>query len=89
MHQPSQFLPLAREAKKLAKRLKEEEQASQWAGIPPEKLLDESFQEQLNYIQTLEQLARLHCTHEYLPQDIINILECLGKVKSTQFDKLY
>ena len=29
VNQPSQFLPLATEAKKLAKRLKEEEQASQ------------------------------------------------------------
>ena len=89
VNQPSQFLPLATEAKKLGKRLKEEEQASQWAGILPKKLLDESFQEQLNYIQTLKQLAPLHCTCEYLPRDNINILECLGKVESTPFYKLY
>ena len=74
VNQPSQFLPLATEAKKLAKRLKEEEQASQWARILPKKLQDESFQEQLNYIQTLEQLAPLHCACECLPQDIITIL---------------
>ena len=47
--QPSRFLPLAQEAKKLAKKLKEEE-ASQWSGIPPEKLLNQSFVEQLDYI---------------------------------------
>ena len=64
-------------------------QASEWAEIPPKKLLDESFWEQLNYIQTLELLAPLHCTCKYLPQDIITILECLGKVSSTPFDKLY
>ena len=29
VHQPSQFLPLAQEAKKLAKKLKDEEEASQ------------------------------------------------------------
>ena len=37
--QPSRFLPLAQEAKKLAEALKKEQDASQWAGIPPEKLL--------------------------------------------------
>ena len=31
VNQPSQFLPLAQEAKKLAKRIKEEEEASQWS----------------------------------------------------------
>ena len=39
VHQPSQFLPLAKEAKKLAEALKKEQEASQWAGIPHEKLL--------------------------------------------------
>ena len=34
VNQPSRFLPLAQEAKKLAKKLKEEEEASQWSGIP-------------------------------------------------------
>ena len=36
VNQPSQFLPLAQEPKKLAKRIKEEEEASQWSGIPIE-----------------------------------------------------
>ena len=34
----------------------------------------ESFMEQLNSIQALEQLAPLHATREHLPKDIINIL---------------
>ena len=37
--QPKRFLPLAQEAQKLAKELHKEEIASQWAGLPPEKLL--------------------------------------------------
>ena len=52
VNQPSRFLPLAQEAKKLAKRIKEEEEASQWLGIPIEQLLNNSFTEQLNCIQT-------------------------------------
>ena len=88
VNQPSRFLPLAQEAKKLTKKLKEEE-ASQWSGIPPENLLNESFTEQLNYIQALQEIAPLHCTREHLPQDIIRVLECLGKVESTHFYKLY
>ena len=39
VNQPSHFLPLAQEAKKLATALKKEQDASQWAGIPPKKLL--------------------------------------------------
>ena len=54
VNQPSRFFPLAQEAKKLAKKLKEEEEASQWSGIPIEKLLNDSFTEQLNYIQALQ-----------------------------------
>ena len=41
--QPKRFLPLTQEAKKLAEELCKEEIASQWAGIPPKKLLQESF----------------------------------------------
>ena len=89
VHQPSQFLPLAQEAKKLAKKLKEEEEASQWSGIPIKKLLNDSFTEQLNYIQALQQIAPLHSAREHLPQDIIRILERLGKAETTPFDKLY
>ena len=43
--QPKRFLPLTQEAEKLAKELCKEEIASQWAGLPPEKLLQESFLE--------------------------------------------
>ena len=89
VNQLSRFLLLAQEAQKLAKKLKEEEEASQWSGIPIEKLLSELFTEQLNYIQALQQITLLHCTREHLPQDIIKILEHLGKVESTPFDKLY
>ena len=82
-------MPLAQEAKKLAKRIKEEEEASQWSGVPVEKLLNNSFTEQLNCIQTLQQIAPLHSVKDHLLQDIITILERLGKVKNTPFDKLY
>ena len=41
--QPKRFLPLAQEAKKLVEELCKEEIASQWAGLPPKKLLQESF----------------------------------------------
>ena len=75
VNQPSRFLPLAKEAKKLAKKLKEEEEALQWSGIPIKKLLNQSFTEQLNYIQALQQIAPLHSTRENLPLDIITILE--------------
>ena len=89
INQPSRFLPLTQEAKKLAKKLKEEEEASQWLRIPLEQLLNESFNAQLNHIQVLQQIGPLHCAREHLPQDIIQILECLDKVDSTPFDKLY
>ena len=46
--QPKIFLPLAQEAKKLATELCKEEIASQWAGLLPEKLLQESFLGQLD-----------------------------------------
>ena len=89
VNQPSRFLPLAQEAKKLARKLKEEEEASQWSGIPIKKLLNDSFTEHLNYIQALQQIALLHSVTEHLPQDIIRILKRLGKVETTPFDKLY
>ena len=89
VNQPSRFLPLAQEAKKLAKRIKEEEEESQWLGTPIEKLLNNSFTEQLNCIQTLQQTAPLHSVKDHLPQDIITILERLGEVKNISFDKLY
>ena len=39
VNQPSHFLPLAQEAEKLAKKIKAEEEALQWPGIPVEQLL--------------------------------------------------
>ena len=89
VNQPSQFLPLAQEAKKLAKKIKEEKEASQWLGIPVEQLLKNSFTEQLKCIQSLKQIAPLHSAKDYLPQDIITILERQGKVENTPFNKLY
>ena len=59
VHQPCQFLPLAKEAKQLAEAFKKEKDTFQWAGIPHEKLLQESFVEQLNSLQTLKQLMPL------------------------------
>ena len=89
VQQPHQFLPLAKEAKKLAEALKKEHEASQWVGIPHEKLLQESFVEQLNSLQTLEQLAPLQAAKEHLLQDIIKILELLGKADNIPFNQLY
>ena len=60
VNQPSRFLPLVQEAKELAKKLKEEEEVSERSGIPIEKLLNDSFTEQLHYIQALQQIAPLH-----------------------------
>ena len=89
VNQQSRFLPLTQEAKKLTKKLKEEEEASQWSGIPIEKLLNKSFTEQLYCIQALQQIAPLHSAREHLPQDIIKIPKRLGKVETTPFDNIY
>ena len=89
INQPSCFLPLAQEARKLAQKIKQEEDALQWSGIPVEQLLNSSFTEQLNSIQSLQQIAPLHAAKEHLPKDIITILERLGKVDNTPFNKLY
>ena len=82
-------MPLAQEAKKLAKRFKAEEKASQWSGIPVEQLLNNSFTEHINCIQSLQQIAPLHSAKDHTLQDIITILKRLGKVENTPFDKLY
>ena len=74
IHQPHQFLPLAKEAKKLAEVLKKEKDASQWAGFPHEKLLQESFVEQLNSLQTLKQLAPLKATKDFCPKTLLTFL---------------
>ena len=62
---------------------------SQWAGLPPEKLLQESFMKQLDALQSLDQLAPLTATKEHLPTDIIKILELLGKADNIPFNQLY
>ena len=82
-------MPLAQEAKKLAKQIKAKGEASQWSGIPVEQLLNNSFTKQLNCIHSLQQIAPLHSTKYHLPKDIITILKRLGKVENTPFDKLY
>ena len=87
--QPKRFLPLAQEAKKLVEEFWKEEIMSQWAGLPPEKLLQESFVEQLDALQSQDQLALLTAAKEHLPGDIINILELLGKVDNIPFNQLY
>ena len=79
VNQLKHFLPLAEEAKRLAEEICKEKQAEQWAGIPHEKLLNQSFLDQLNSLQILEQLAPLQLAKEHLPSDIIDILEGLGK----------
>ena len=87
--QPKRFLPLMQEAKKLEKELYKEEIASQWAGLLPKKLFQESFLEQLDALQALDQLAPLTAVKEHLPGDIINILAHLGKVDNIPFNQLY
>ena len=54
-----------------------------------EQLLSCSFTEQLNSIQSLQQIVPLQAVKEHLPKDIITILERLGKVDNTPFNKLY
>ena len=54
---PKWFLPLAEEAKHIAEEIRIEKINEQWAGIPREQLLNQSFTNQLNSIQILEQLA--------------------------------
>ena len=89
VNQPKHFLPLPEEAKRLAEELRKEKQAEQWAGILHEKLLNQSFLDQLNSLQILEQLAPLHLAKEHLPSDIIDILERLGKADNIPFNQLY
>ena len=51
--------------------------------------MNNSFTKQRNCIQSVQQIAPLHTTKDHLPKDIITILERLGKVDNTPFDKLY
>ena len=59
VNQPKHFLPFAKEAKRIAEEIIIEKINEQWAGIPQEQLLNQSFSDQLNLIQILEQLAPL------------------------------
>ena len=73
----------------MAEELHIEKLNEQWAGIPHKKLLNQSFQDQLNLLQILEQLAPLELPKQHLPADIINILEWLGKADNIPFNQLY
>ena len=89
VNQPKCFLPLAQEAKKIAEEIRLEKINEQWVGIPQEQLLNQSFNDQLNSIQILEQLAPLQLTKDHLPGDIIDILERLGKADHIPHNQLY
>ena len=89
MNQPKHFLPFTKEAKRIAKEIRIEKINEQWAGIPQEQLLNQSFNNQLNLIQILEQLAPLQLVKEHLPGDIVDILERLGKADNIPFNQLY
>ena len=89
VNQPKHFLPLAEEAKRITEEIRIEKINEQWAGILQEQLLNQSFNDQLNSIQILEQLAPLQLAKEHLPADIIDILERLGKADNIPFNQLY
>ena len=89
INQPKCFLPLAEEAKWLAEEICKETQAEQWAGIPHEKLLNQSFLDQLNSLQIPEQLAPLQLAKEHSPSNIIDILERLRKADNIPFNQHY
>ena len=51
--------------------------------------MNQSFNDQLNSIQILEQLAPLQLAKEHLPGDIVDILKRLGKADNIPFNQLY
>ena len=67
VNQPKRFLPLVEEAKRIAEEIRIEKINEEWAGIPCEQLLNQSFTDQLNSIQILEQLGPLQLAKEHLP----------------------
>ena len=89
VNQPKLFLPLAKEAKRITEEIRIEKINEQWVGIPCEQLLNQLFNDQLNSIQILEQLAPLQLAKEHLPGDIVDILERLGKADNIPFNQLY
>ena len=66
VNQPKRFLPLVEEAKGLTEEIRINKLNEQWSGIPCEQLLNQSFTDQLNSIQILEQLAPLQLAKERL-----------------------
>ena len=89
VNQLKHFLPLAQEARKIAEEIRIKKINEQWAGIPREQLLNQSFNDKLNSIQLLEQLAPLQLTKDHLLGDIIDILERLGKADNIPHNQLY
>ena len=89
VNQPKRFLPLAEEAKCLTEEIRIEKLNEQWAGMLREQLLNQSFTDQLNSIQILEQSVPLQLAEEHLAVAIIDILECLGKADNIPFNQLY
>ena len=89
VNQPKRFLPLVEEAKCLTEEIRIKKLNEQWSGILHEQLLNQSFTDQLNSIQILEQLTPLQLAKQHLPADIINILEHLGKADNIPFNQLY
>ena len=87
--QPKWFLPLTEEAKQIAEEIRIEKINEQWAGIHHKQLLNQSFNDQLNSIQILDQLAPFQLAKKHLPGDIIDILERLGKADNIPFNQLY
>ena len=67
VNQPKRFLPLAEEAKHLAKEIRIKKLNKQWVSIPHEQLLNQSFTDQLNSIQILEQLVPLELAKKTSP----------------------
>ena len=70
VNQPKRFLPLAEEAKCLAEEIRIKKLNKQWSGIPYEQLLNQSFTDQLNSIQILEQLAPLQLAKQHLQRTL-------------------
>ena len=89
VNQPKRFLPLVEEVNRLTEEIRIEKLNEKWVSIPREQLLNQSFTDQLNSIQLLEQLAPLQLAKEHLPVDIIDILEQLGKADDIPFNQLY
>ena len=82
VNQPKRFLPLAEEAKRMAEEIQIEKLNDQWASIPHEHLLNQSFRDQLNSIQILEQLALLELAKQHLPVH-------LGKADNIPLNQFY